>query len=788
MKFDFDKEPGKKLLDRNLNADDVPLMSIITPFYNKIRYFEQTFNSVMNQTFPWFEWIIVNDGTTNDEEVKKLKEIASRDNRIKLFHQENSGQSSARNHAIRKCSTEIIVPLDADDLIEPTFLEYVFWGLYFNPDASWCYTDSLGFQDDNYEWKKEFSSEEMKTNNILTCTAAIRKKDLLEIGCYDDSEKHYDEDWRLWLMFLSKNKYPVHIAQYGFWYRKTQHGMATQVQKNIELSKKSAKIIKQVADRVRNDIRAKEYPVKNGESFIKPENINWSRKVFKNHNKINVMLLIPWMVMGGADLFNLDIVRKIDKNKFEMSIITTLDSDNSWKQLFQEFTSEIFELSTFLEIENYSKFISYFIKSREIDVIFLSNSYYGYYLVPWLRKEFPNVAIVDYVHMEEWYWRNGGFARTSGALGDIIEKTYTCNEKTRKVIINDFGKNPKTIETLYIGVDKEKYYESVVEENLAKKSLKIEKNRPIILFPCRIHPQKRPFLMLEIAREIRKKLKNIAFIVVGDGPQLEELQQKVSEYNLTNTVYFAGRQNDMRPYYKDSDITLICSLKEGLALTAYESLAMGTPVISSDVGGQSELIDNEVGAILPLLQDESEALDSRKFSSEEVMSYVIAIEEILGNKERYKSMCKLCRDRIEQKFSSDIMIKRIEGEFENIISDEYLEKRQNFSKLLKQISFFVDDYMTIFLEYENSEYNCEEIWKSKMWFENLYNDICCGFGQNGVYESKISADGNSLEIQRRLDEIYNMRTWKLIEKYRRFMDNTIIGKCIRKIFNFIGLG
>ena len=58
MEFDFQQQPGLTLLDRNLVRDGEPLVYIITPFYNGGKYFEQTFNCVMNQTFPWFEWII----------------------------------------------------------------------------------------------------------------------------------------------------------------------------------------------------------------------------------------------------------------------------------------------------------------------------------------------------------------------------------------------------------------------------------------------------------------------------------------------------------------------------------------------------------------------------------------------------------------------------------------------------------------------------------------------------------------------------------------------------------
>lgn len=76
-------------------------------------------------------------------------------------------------------------------------------------------------------------------------------------------------------------------------------------------------------------------------------------------------------------------------------------------------------------------------ESRNIDVCLISNSYYGYYLVPWLRREFPDMAIIDYVHMEEMYWRAGGYGRTSMAMGDFLEKTYVCNHATRRNFVEN---------------------------------------------------------------------------------------------------------------------------------------------------------------------------------------------------------------------------------------------------------------------------------------------------------------------------------------------------------------
>ena len=724
MEFDYTKEPGQKLLSRNQSNDGKPLVSIITPYYNAGKYFEQTFNCVMNQTFPWFEWIIADDGSTNINDVVILHNYAEKDNRIRVITKENGGISTARNAAIREAQTDIIIPLDADDLITPTYVEILYWALIKSPDYSWSYSCNVGFQNQEYLWDKPFDSKLLTTYNFLVYSGAIRKSAIELVGGYDEITKHYYEDWRFWLKMLTAHLKPVKTRNYGFWYRRMDTGVLSIVNKDPQVQKLAKQLIAEVAETADTSIQAKEYPYggKPGE-YAAPKCSDWNRKVFKSHDKIHVMMLLPWMEMGGADLFNLDVCRKIDKERFEVSILTTVPGEQSWRQRFEDYVTDIFDLPSFLEPKDFPEFISYFIKSREVDVLFLSNSYDGYYLVPWLRAQFPELAIIDYVHMEEWYWRNGGYARTSGAMGEILEKTYVCNERTRRVLINDFGRDPESVETLYIGVDQEQYDETKVEASLVRKELNIAEDRPIILFPCRIHPQKRPFLMVEIAKQIKQSIPNIAFVVVGDGPQFEELKIAIERENLPETVYLAGRQKDMRPYYKDSALTLICSLKEGLALTAYESLSMGKPVVTSDVGGQAELIDDTVGRVLPLLQSEADELDSRTFSQEEVQMYVKAITDVLADREQYQQLCRNCRRKIEEGFSSQIMIRKLERIFGDLIrNSEKNAARIRIADCLNQFERLTEDSYMMYHLYEASQREAETVWKSREWFRELYEN------------------------------------------------------------------
>ena len=273
MEFDFSKEPGKKREKENITGHAVPepKVSVITPFYNAGANFEQTYNCLMNQTLEAFEWVIVNDGSTKAEDVALLENLAKTDARIRIFHQENGGQSKAKNYGIAQAVTDIIVFIDADDLVEPFYLELLYQALLEHPKASWSYTDLVGFAGQEYVWCKTFSAGRMTFNNILVNAAAFRKSAIEAVGGFPEVAKHYDEDWALYLRMLGAGMHPVHIPVIGFWYRKSNSGMQQTVRKNEALRAESDKYIKELAKDVNIHIKAEHYQGELPDTAVKSE-------------------------------------------------------------------------------------------------------------------------------------------------------------------------------------------------------------------------------------------------------------------------------------------------------------------------------------------------------------------------------------------------------------------------------------------------------------------------------------------------------------------------------------
>ena len=224
--FNFSLEPGRRILNKNKYEENRIVISVIIPFYNSKKYIEQTIISVLNQTFPYFEILIIDDGSTDKESLEKLEEVRKLDSRIKIYHKNNEGLASTRDYGAKKASegSKYLMFLDDDDLIEPTFLECAYWTLETNREATWAYSDSVGFQTQEYTWNKYFNSEKLKKENELISEALIRKEDFFIVNGYNLKEKGVNEDWNFWLKLLSKDKYPVHMSFYAQWYRRKETG------------------------------------------------------------------------------------------------------------------------------------------------------------------------------------------------------------------------------------------------------------------------------------------------------------------------------------------------------------------------------------------------------------------------------------------------------------------------------------------------------------------------------------------------------------------------------------
>lgn len=104
--------------------------------------------------------------------------------------------------------------------------------------------------------------------------------------------------------------------------------------------------------------------------------------------------------------------------------------------------------------------------------------------------------------------------------------------------------------------------------------------------------------LVEAAKHIIDKYPEIKFMLIGDGPLKTDLEHQVRGLNLENNFYFPGYKKDIPNYIKTMDIFIMPSLWEGFSIALLEANALGIPIITTDVGGNSEIIKNEINGLL----------------------------------------------------------------------------------------------------------------------------------------------------------------------------------------------
>ncbi len=188
------------------------LVSIITPVFNSSKTIEETYLSIQSQTYSNWEWIVVNDCST-DNTLEVVKKLVVDDKRIKVVSlKENSGAAVARNKGIELAQGRFIAFLDSDDLWKKDKLEHQI-SFMLNNNYSFTYTDYYIFFPEGkrkmYKSKKKFVTyKSLLYSNMIGCLtvmydASIIGKQYMPL----DAEKREDHAAWLDLVKLSKKAF-----------------------------------------------------------------------------------------------------------------------------------------------------------------------------------------------------------------------------------------------------------------------------------------------------------------------------------------------------------------------------------------------------------------------------------------------------------------------------------------------------------------------------------------------------------------------------------------------------
>jgi len=186
--------------------DNLPNVSVVLPVFNGEKYLKAAIESILKQTYTQFEFIIINDGST-DSTKQILLDYSDKDSRIKLIHQDNKGLVDSLNRGVSIAQGKYIARMDADDISAPERFELQVAFLEANPDYVAIGSDIVLIDDEARKLTTQYQLQDHESIQfaafaghcpICHPAALIRTDAILKSGLYN-KEFYPAEDLDLWL-------------------------------------------------------------------------------------------------------------------------------------------------------------------------------------------------------------------------------------------------------------------------------------------------------------------------------------------------------------------------------------------------------------------------------------------------------------------------------------------------------------------------------------------------------------------------------------------------------------
>jgi glycosyltransferase involved in cell wall biosynthesis len=351
---------------------------------------------------------------------------------------------------------------------------------------------------------------------------------------------------------------------------------------------------------------------------------------------MRLLMLAPYLEIGGADKFNLDLIERLQRNHgYEVAVITTRSSPHRWREQFERLTPDVFTLHSLVPLEDYPRFIADFMERWKPDTVLIVGSRTGYELLPRLRTV-GGPSFVDYLHIEDPDSR--GYPQLSIRYAAYLDATVTSSEylKQRQV---ESGADRSRLHVVTTNIDAGLWdrsrYDSVTREV------------PVIACVARITQQKQPDVLAAVLKTLRDRGVRFTCLVAGDGDQRRWLESFIARNRLHQVKMLGAVSSDqVREILAGSDLYFLPSESEGIALALFEAMSMGVVPVAADVGGQSELVTSDCGILI-------------KPGPAQVTEYADALERLLADHELRASMAARSRERICNHFTLDEMAARM---------------------------------------------------------------------------------------------------------------------------------
>lgn len=349
--------------------------------------------------------------------------------------------------------------------------------------------------------------------------------------------------------------------------------------------------------------------------------------------KFNILLITSSLRIGGEERSTLSIAKGMKENGHNVWVMTT---DGPLFSVYEESGINVVfanvDKRTILGVIKGVRDIRRFVIQNNIQIIHSQSvvpAIMAYFASRRMRGNRPKVIWHCRGIKNISYWLVGKFFNYMTDLV-IVNSRFEMNRLVKNGLSRDH------VNVIY----------NCINVDFPHELKKNRNNHPVVASVSRLASQKGIEYFLEAAKTVLQKMPDVHFLIVGDGPLKNRLQQKAVGLGIDDAVEFAGFKKDMREVYPAIDILVFPSLWEPFGNVAVEAAAYSVPVIASNVGGIPEAVaDGKTGILVPPGKTDKLAE---------------AILYLLRNPDFSHRMGQAGRERVMRNFTSDHLIKELE--------------------------------------------------------------------------------------------------------------------------------
>jgi len=230
----------------------------------------------------------------------------------------------------------------------------------------------------------------------------------------------------------------------------------------------------------------------------------------------------------------------------------------------------------------------------------------------------------------------------------LCRRVVTTGEGGRDLLIREARVRPDRVVAVPTGVDLARFDPRKVDGGPVRRALGIPRDAPVVGMVAVLRSKKGHRYFVEAAREVARALPAARFLIVGDGPVRPTVEAWIAEAGLTGAVFLLGHREDIPEVMAALDVVVLPSRRaEGVPQVLGQALAMERPVVTTDVVGVTELVEDGItGLVVP---------------PEDGLALAKAVTDLLRDRECARGLGRAGRRRVAAGYSLEAMLDRMEA-------------------------------------------------------------------------------------------------------------------------------